>query len=103
MVPPLEIKDLRPTNDSSEKKTVIKGIQTVLMSFDCMLYKSLTLAVLFLQGVDFLEPFLPIEVPKYSNAELQSVMDYYIDRRWIQAPEGTYQNCRIMHFWVKGR
>lgn len=72
------------------------------MIFDCMLYQSLN-SISFLQGVDFLEPFLPIEVPKYSNAELQSVMDYYIDRRWIQAPEGTYQNCRNMHLLVEGR
>lgn len=84
---------------NSEKKPDINGI---LMIFDCMLFESLH-PISFLQGVDFLEPFLPIEVPKYGNAELQSVMDYYIDRRWIQAPEGTYQNYRNMHLLVKGR
>lgn len=84
---------------NSEKNPDINGI---LMIFDCMVFESLH-PISFLQGVDFLEPFLPIEVPKYGNAELQSVMDYYIDRRWIQAPEGTYQNCRNMHLLVKGQ
>lgn len=69
-----------------EKKLDIKGI---LMIFDCMLFESLYF-ILFLQGVDFFESFLFIEVLKYGNVELQSVMDYYIDRRWIQVLEGIY-------------
>ncbi|XP_048735023.2 28S ribosomal protein S29, mitochondrial-like isoform X2 [Ostrea edulis] len=39
------------------------------------------------EGIDFLEPFIPIEVTKYSEEEIQKVMDYYEDRRWIQQPE----------------
>lgn len=54
------------------------------------------------EGVDFLEPFLPIEVPKYSNAELQSVMDYYIDRRWIQAPEAKTLDGRAQIKFLSG-
>ena len=46
--------------------------------------------VFLLQGIDFLEPFIPIEVPKYSDAEVMKVMDYYEDRKWIQYPEGIY-------------
>lgn len=69
-----------------EKKLDINGI---LMIFDCMLFESLYF-ILFLQGVDFFELFLFIEVSKYGNVELQSVMDYYIDRRWIQVLEGIY-------------
>lgn len=54
------------------------------------------------EGVDFLEPFLPIEVPKYGNAELQSVMDYYIDRRWIQAPEAKTLDGRAQIKFLSG-
>lgn len=54
---------------------------------------------LYLQGIDFLEPFIPIEVTKYSEEEIQKVMDYYEDRRWIQQPEGRHIDSFYITFF----
>jgi hypothetical protein len=51
---------------------------------------------LYFQGIDFLEPFIPIEITKYSEKEIQTVMDYFEDRRWIQQPEGTLLYITIL-------
>lgn len=31
-----------------------------------------------------LDPFIPVEVPKLSELEFHSMLDYYEDRRWLQ-------------------
>lgn len=36
------------------------------------------------EGFEELEPIIPIEVPIYSDYEIDSCYDYYIDRLWIQ-------------------
>ncbi|XP_072138527.1 small ribosomal subunit protein mS29 isoform X1 [Mobula birostris] len=35
-------------------------------------------------GFDALDPFIPIQVTKYSQKEFESCYQYYIDRKWIQ-------------------
>lgn len=37
-----------------------------------------------------LDPFVPIEVPAYSDAEADSVLDYFIDMQWLQSPQGMH-------------
>ncbi len=39
------------------------------------------------KGFNFMEPFLPIEVPTYSRKELLNHYEYYRDRNWIQNDE----------------
>ncbi|XP_058876419.1 small ribosomal subunit protein mS29-like isoform X1 [Acipenser ruthenus] len=41
------------------------------------------------EGFDFLDPFLPVLVPAYSEKEFESSYQYYRDRRWIQHHTGT--------------
>lgn len=43
---------------------------------------------LYLQGFEELEPFIPIEVVNYSDDEIHSCYDYYVDRLWIQNEMG---------------
>lgn len=54
------------------------------------------------EGIDFLEPFIPVEVPKYNEEEIQKVMDYYEDRRWIQLPEAKTPNGRKQITYLSG-
>lgn len=44
--------------------------------------------VVTFQGFEFLDPFVPILVPEYSEKEARSTIDYYIDRNWIQNDYG---------------
>ncbi|XP_074650971.1 small ribosomal subunit protein mS29-like [Tubulanus polymorphus] len=46
------------------------------------------------EGFEWLDPFIPIEVQKYSEKEIHSCMDYYEDRLWIQHPEGKTTDGR---------
>jgi hypothetical protein len=41
-----------------------------------------------------LEPFVPIQVPKYSEAEFNSQYLYYLDRNWIQTERGREEEGR---------
>lgn len=36
------------------------------------------------QGFELLDPFIPVEVPKLSEMEFHSMLDYYEDRRFLQ-------------------
>lgn len=36
------------------------------------------------EGFDFLDPFIPIQVSKYSEKEFESCFQYYVARKWIQ-------------------
>lgn len=35
-------------------------------------------------GFEHLDPFVPIHVPEYSEKEARSVIEYFIDRNWLQ-------------------
>ncbi|XP_018420737.1 PREDICTED: LOW QUALITY PROTEIN: 28S ribosomal protein S29, mitochondrial [Nanorana parkeri] len=41
-------------------------------------------ALLGKEGFDFLDPFIPIQVTKYSEKEFESCYQYYVERKWIQ-------------------
>jgi len=45
-------------------------------------YSSLTLLYI-IKGMNFLEPYLPIEVPSYSKMETSSCIDYYVEKQWL--------------------
>ena len=49
------------------------------------------------QGFAEIDPFLPIEVPNYSEKEVYSCLEYYMDRMWIQRPEGNSFNMFQMN------
>ncbi|XP_064474854.1 small ribosomal subunit protein mS29-like [Ornithodoros turicata] len=39
-------------------------------------------------GLEFFEPFVPVHVPKYNEKEIESCLDFYIDRGFIQNRKG---------------
>ena len=39
---------------------------------------------------------MPIQVDNYSDKEVQSCLDYYIDRLWIQNPAGKNRVCHCV-------
>ncbi|KAK0080254.1 hypothetical protein PV325_000234 [Microctonus aethiopoides] len=36
------------------------------------------------EGFEHLDPFLPVEVPNYSQDEFETVMEYYKERKWVR-------------------
>ncbi|KAK0168706.1 hypothetical protein PV327_002480 [Microctonus hyperodae] len=36
------------------------------------------------EGFEHLDPFLPVEVPRYSQDEFETVMEYYKERKWVR-------------------
>jgi small subunit ribosomal protein S29 len=49
---------------------------------------------LIFQGFEHLDPFVPICVRDYNDKELESCLDYYIDRRWLQNEKGCTEEGR---------
>jgi len=41
----------------------------------------------FVQGFHDFDPFVPIEVDKYSDKEILTCLSYYNDRKWLQRPQ----------------
>ncbi|WAR00397.1 hypothetical protein MAR_024769 [Mya arenaria] len=42
-------------------------------------------------GFEFMDPFIPIQVPEFSNREAFNMVDYLIERKWIQRPSDLAQ------------
>lgn len=65
--------------------------------------------VLF-QGVETIDPFIPINVPEYSPLEFQNYLDYLEEMRWLQKPDGrdeidfiTQRNPRLVNMYCANR
>lgn len=41
------------------------------------------------QGWEKLDPFIPIPVSNYNELEMESVINYYVDRHWLQTVNGA--------------
>ncbi|CAH1254663.1 DAP3 [Branchiostoma lanceolatum] len=41
-------------------------------------------ALLGKEGFEYMDPYVPVLVEKYTEKEMESCLDYYTDRRWIQ-------------------
>ena len=39
-------------------------------------------------GFEFYDPHVPVHVPQYSEKEIHSCINYYIENKWIQNPHG---------------
>lgn len=53
-------------------------------------------------GMEFFEPFVPVHVPKYSEKEMESCLDYYVDRAYIQNPKGRTPEGRAELKFLSG-
>ncbi|XP_067131890.1 small ribosomal subunit protein mS29 [Centruroides vittatus] len=51
-------------------------------------------ALLGKEGFDCLDPFVPILVENYTEKEIDSCLDYYVDRMWIQNENGRGETGR---------
>jgi len=45
-------------------------------------------ALLQKEGFEYLDPFIPVLVPDYTTKEVYNCLEYYLDRKWIQRPQG---------------
>ncbi|XP_071447228.1 small ribosomal subunit protein mS29 [Hetaerina americana] len=51
------------------------------------------------EGFEHLDPFVPIQIEEYNHKEINSCIDYYIDRRWLQSPNaGTEEGRKELAF-----
>lgn len=50
--------------------------------------------ICLLQGFEHLDPFIPVQVTNYSEKEMHSQINYYIDRRWLQQPKAHTEQGR---------
>ncbi|BFY97771.1 hypothetical protein BsWGS_00811 [Bradybaena similaris] len=55
------------------------------------------------EGFEFLDPFVPILVPEYSEKEARSTIDYYIDRNWIQNDYGKTEEGKKEILFVSNK
>lgn len=54
------------------------------------------------KGFELMDPFVPILVDNYSGKEINSCLDYYIDRRWIQSEQGKTEEGRKQLMFLSG-
>ena len=50
------------------------------------------------EGWRLFDPFVPIEVENYSESELDAMISYYIERRWIKEEAGSRGGRQEIHF-----
>ena len=50
------------------------------------------------EGWRLLDPFVPVEVENYSEAELDAMIDYYIERGWLEKSRGSLAARQEIHF-----
>jgi small subunit ribosomal protein S29 len=50
-----------------------------------------------------LEPFIPIQVPSYSDKELISQYEYFKERNWLQNPEALTEQGREELVFLSGK
>jgi len=58
----------------------------------------LPFALLGQNGWSHMEPFVPVEVKKYSETELDSTIDYSIEKRWIRPEAAEHNRRKEIHF-----
>nr|CAG4640849.1 EOG090X05V1 [Eulimnadia texana] len=54
------------------------------------------------KGFELLDPFVPVEVNNFDEKEITSMIDYYIDRRWLQQPKAHTEQGRLELAKVSG-
>ncbi|XP_030758208.1 28S ribosomal protein S29, mitochondrial [Sitophilus oryzae] len=48
------------------------------------------------EGFNHIDPFIPVPVANYSKKELTSVINYYIERKWIQPYPGQEEELSLL-------
>ena len=47
-----------------------------------------------LQGWEEMDPFVPVHVENYTPQEVQTTIDYFLERKWLQHPEAGSEKAR---------
>jgi len=47
------------------------------------------------EGWELLDPFVPIEVVNYTSQEVQTTIDYYLERKWLGHPAAGTEEGRL--------
>ena len=55
-------------------------------------------ALLGQEGWETMAPFVPIEVGRYSKSEMDTVIDYHVERNYIQPTAATAPGRAEIHF-----
>lgn len=55
------------------------------------------------EGFEHLDPFVPIQIEEYNHKEINTCLEYYIDRRWLQSPKGRTEEGRKELIFLSGR
>ena len=58
----------------------------------------LPFALLGEEGWRLMDPFVPVEVENFSEAEMDAMIDYYIERGWLGSNCGTKAGRQEIHF-----
>ena len=55
------------------------------------------------KGFYHMEPFVPIEVPSYSNEEILNYFEYYKEKNWLQSPEAKSDEGKEELFFLSAK
>ncbi|KAG8232062.1 hypothetical protein J437_LFUL012013 [Ladona fulva] len=54
-------------------------------------------------GFEHLDPFVPVQIEEYNHQEINSCIEYYLDRRWLQSPKAKTDEGRKELAFLSGR
>lgn len=57
----------------------------------------------FHKGWDAFDPFIPIHVGKYTSQEVQTTIDYYLERKWLGHPRAGTEEGRLELEYLSAR
>ena len=63
-------------------------LSIVFNIFTGWFYHNFVFCMISQGGFEFYDPHIPIHVPHYSDKEIHSCLNYYIENQWIQNPHG---------------
>jgi len=47
------------------------------------------------KGWEDFDPFVPVHIDNYTSLEVQTTIDYFLDRRWLQHPKAKSEEGRL--------
>jgi len=68
---------------NSKKNMIINSYPYNLYNYFCWFH-----FIVFFQGFEHIDPFIPVMVPELSTSEFNNMLDYYEEKRWLQKTGG---------------
>ncbi|CAK9295993.1 unnamed protein product [Gordionus sp. m RMFG-2023] len=54
------------------------------------------------EGFEFFDPFMPVSLKNFNQSEMFNMIDYYIERKWLQHPSAETYDCKKEIFYLTG-